>query len=402
LMGLLILAQVLSVSQTSGLRPLTIPEILRKGFAPYLMGRLLLSDVADIRPNTAGIAKVILGLSALAAFECFVQMNVLNTILGRRFGLLEAGEGYRWGLKRAHVTFDHPIFFGMGLVLLLPWAMQAARFARTGAGPKWWRLLPAVLAAALVATVSRGPQMAAIATAGIYFFFRFRRIRIPLLILVVVLGGTAVTFKDELVEGLSLIAGEKPADGDVRVITIDGEEYEYSGTNHRVLLFKVYDRPAREAGAFGYGPEMKGVEIEEQLVMRFASIDCHYLLFTLQYGYLGIGAFLILTLGTLLNLTLVAWRTELPQSALAAGLCGALLSVAVLLMSVWFSPDFAGVWLFSAGLAAGLPSFMGTATADRMPAVPDVLNTPPLLPPAQTRDSDARPRPAHAPRRQPR
>ena len=36
-------------------------------------------------------------------------------------------------------------------------------------------------------------------------------------------------------------------------ITIDGEEYTYTGTDHRWLLFKVYAKHMANAGLFGMG-----------------------------------------------------------------------------------------------------------------------------------------------------
>ncbi|MFO0822175.1 MAG: hypothetical protein U0792_03490 [Gemmataceae bacterium] len=350
----LVLVQVVSQYHAGSFRPLTLPEICRKWVGPYLMGRTLLGSTDDIRDNISGIAKVIAVLTVLAVAECFLQINFVNKALGRTFSLLEAGEGYRWGLKRAHVTFDHPIFFGMGLVLLLPWAIEAARLAREGQGPAWWKYLPWAMAAALFSTVSRGPQIAGIATAGIYLFFRIPRLRIPFA-LVAICGGLMITaFKEELVDLLAVVAGEKSAEAEVRIIKIDGEDVEYTGTNHRVLLFRVYADAIDKAGFFGSGSELKGVEVEEHLSQRFSSIDCHYLLFYLQHGKAAIAAFLILTAGILLILGRLAFRRDLQQSALAAGLFGALLSVAVLLVSVWFSPDFSAIWLFSAGLAGRL------------------------------------------------
>jgi hypothetical protein len=350
----IVLAQAVSQYQANSLRPLTVPEIARKWLFPYLMGRFLLTNTDDIRYAVKGLAYVIVFLSSLAVGECFIQINFINTILGKTFGLLEAGEGYRWGLKRAHVTFNHPIFFGMGLVLLLPWALEASRLARNGEGPRWWRLLPLAMAAALFATVSRGPQIAGIATTAIYYFFRLPKIRIPFILLVVGVGITANTFKEELVDLLAVIAGEKSHQEEGKWIFIQGEEVEYTGTNHRVLLFRVYDEAMQKAGWFGYGTELKGVELEESIAERFSSVDCHYLLFFLQHGYLGLGAFIILSLGTLISCSRVAFKIDRPESSLAAGLFGALLAVAVILVSSWFSADFAGIWLFSAGVASRL------------------------------------------------
>lgn len=255
----------------------------------------------------------------------------------------------------------------MGLVLLLPWALEAGRRAKAGDGPRWWRALPWLVAAALFATVSRGPQLAGMATAAVYLFFRAPRLRVPML--VVALGGGLGGYaaKDQIVDALAVVAGEKGKDAAPTLITIDGEEVEYTGTNHRVLLFRVYDDAVKRAGPVGYGSDLRGVELEESIAQRFESINCHYLLFYLQTGYLGLGAFLILTAGILPNLGRLAFRRTSPLSGLAAGLFGALLAVAVMLMSVWFSPDFAGVWLFSAGVAGRLPLLARSPAAAERP-----------------------------------
>ncbi len=116
---------------------------------------------------------------------------------------------------------------------------------------------------------------------------------------------------------------------------------------------------------------MKGVTIDESLEQTFGSVDCHYLLLLLKHGYLGVSAFLILTATVLLKLGRIAFQYEKPQAALAAGLLGSLSGVAFLLVSVWFSGDFAGVWLFSAGVASSLQSLVsqeGSVTQSETPA----------------------------------
>ncbi|MFO0935869.1 MAG: O-antigen ligase family protein [Gemmataceae bacterium] len=385
-----VVVQLVSQYQTGNLRPMTPLEIGRKWLLPYIMGRWFLGTADDLAAALPYIGRVLIVLTVLAVFECVSKINPLNTILGKTYALLEQGEGYRWGLKRAHVMFDHPIFFGMALVLMLPWALEAMSQSFAGKGPHWWRFLPVAMAASLFATVSRGPQIASIATMGVYFFFRLKSLRLPLFVVAVIVGLIGYTQRHEIIDLLSQFAGEKNVE-EIRYIEIEGEEVEYSGTTHRVLLFRVYAEAIRNAGLFGYGYELKGVSIDESLAQRFGSIDCHYLLFLLQNGYLGCGAFIILTLGIILNLARLAWRTEYSQSALAGGLCGSLAGVAVLLISVWFSPDFAGVWLFSAGLAASLPSLIPSEAtretetiAGSLPATDTPRPTDPL-------------RPAHAP-----
>lgn len=370
----LILAQIGSQASAGSLKPLTVIELARKWVLPYLMGRLLISEIGDLRAAYRTMMVIVVILTILAIFECAVQLNPINMLLGKRYDLLEQGEGYRWGLKRAHVTFDHPIFFGMTLVLLLPWTLETRRQSILGQGSRWWRMMPWLIACGLFATVSRGPQLAAMATVGIYAFFRLSERRLTFLMIFLGAACVAYTQKETLIDALSCFAGEKNVE-EIRFITIDGEEVEYSGTNHRLLLFRVYSQAIDQAGLFGFGYELKGVLIDENLAQRFASIDCHYLLFFLQHGYLGCGAFLILTLTILIKLIRRAWNPTDAIGSFAGGLAGALASVAVLLVSVWFSPDFAGVWLFTAGLATRLLEVNLTDTPPSSEATDNVSST---------------------------
>ncbi len=406
----IIMVQAVSQYHADSMRPFTMLEIGRKWLIPYLMGRWFLGSLDDIPTVLKIFAPILLILTGLTVFECFVKINPINTALGMRFGLLEEGEGYRWGMKRAHVTFNHPIFFGMMLVMMLPWAFEASRLCRQGGYPKWWGWMPRLLALCLFCCVSRGPQLAGMFTAATYYFFRLPKIRMPVVLLLGIVGPIGYLNKDVIVELLGKAAGEKQED--IKLIMINGEEYEYTGTAHRMLLFKVYDEPIQNVGFFGYGTQLKGVTIDESLEQTFGSIDCHYLLFMLWHGYLGVGAFCILTLTILLKLGRLAFQIEKPQSALAAGLLGAMFGVAILLVSVWFSSDFAGVWLFSAGLASGLQSLVSNEVKpapDEEPTLQNQLETParsrrfltPIRPPqpeehhASQRNS---PHPDHQPR----
>jgi len=87
---------------------------------------------------------------------------------------------------------------------------------------------------------------------------------------------------------------------------------------------------------------------------RFLSIDFHYLIHYLKYGYLGIATFVAFAISVICNLAREAWTRDGPSSDLAAGLFGAFVAVAIMLRGVAFSFDFAATWLFIAGLSATL------------------------------------------------
>ena len=352
LVVVLVLIQAYSQLRIDRFGPLTGPEIARKWMAPYVVGRLFLGSLRDLDRVFPLACKLFMALSVLALVEAVAKVNLLNRALGKTYGLLEQGEGYRWGLKRAQGPLDHPIFFGMVLVLLLPWAIEASNRAWKRQAPRWWLLLAPAMGGAILVTVSRGAQIAAAITLFVTVFFQNPRWRIAIVLLAIFGGIGAVAGKELLGDALSKWAGENHEE--TRLIIINDEEVEYTGTNHRILLFKAYEKAIAETGLFGYGYELSGIELEESIAQRFGSIDDHYILFLLQHGYAALAAFLILACLSIFDLGVIAWDMEHPAACFAGALCGAMIAVTISLLSVWFAPDFGMIWLFCAGLASNL------------------------------------------------
>ncbi|MFO0953741.1 MAG: hypothetical protein U0835_21810 [Isosphaeraceae bacterium] len=396
----LFLVQVYTQRRIGRFGPLTAPDIARRWVLPYVAGRVFLGSADDVARVLPVASKLLMGLATFAVVEAVTKVHLVNRLLGKNFALLEGGEGYRWGLKRAQGPLDHPIFFGMMLVLLWPWVDEAARRAWRGRGEKWWLALAGMMAAAVVVTVSRGAQISLVGTVGVTAFFRMPQYRLRMFVAAVVLGGGGYVAKHELSEVLSKWAGEKAEE--VRIVEINGNEYEYSGTNHRVLLFKAYEQAMVDTGAFGFGYEMLGIELEEAVAQRFSSIDDHYIRFLLQYGYVGLGAFVLLSLVSLIDLARVAWDVRQEVSGLAAAQFGGFAMVTVGLLSVWFSPDFGAVWLFSAGLAGNLRC-LPPSEAPAAPEPPTDSDADEPEEPAGFAPPPLRPRivPAHPPYRTP-
>lgn len=337
---------------SGGLAPLTAFDIAFTWLSTYVVGRLFLQSPEDLK-DLVPIAKTILLLvCVLALVEAFSKMNPVNTLLGKRFGILESGEGYRWGLKRAQGNVSHPIYNGFQLILFLPLALEVARCGWRSAKLSWLSVLtPVVLGAAIIVTVSRGAQLGYLIACGVAFFLMVPRFRIPLAVTAVTAALALYSVKDVLVDTLGQMAGENTEE--VRMIEIDGEEVEYTGTKHRLLLLQVYRRPLEEAGFFGWGGAMAGVKIDPELEQRFGSIDSHYVLFHLQYGRLGNGLLIVLMLLTTWYGVRAAW-TDSSLQPLAAGLAAGFVSLAISMTSVWFAPDYAAIWLFNAGLVCNV------------------------------------------------
>ncbi len=345
--------QVVSEYKVGIFGTLTVPELIRSWALPYFLGRFFLGSASELQGALRPFCKAMVGLSAFAMFESVTKLHLVNKALGKVYGVLEQGEGYRMGLKRAQGMTDHPIFFGMMLVLFLPWAMTAAGLAKSGRDtPRWWKAVPWLMGGALFGTVSRGPQISALATVYVATFFARPKWRVAMALLAIV-GGTAVYTGRELVmDQLQKAIAEE--DEEPIYVNIDGEEELYTGTRHRVLLFKVYAEALANAGLFGYGLQMTGIDLEESLAQRFGSIDSTYVMFYLQRGYSGVVPFVLLELCTLVQLGGVAWKGRGPVAGLAGAMFGAMAAVDVGLFTSWFAPDFGTVWLFLAGFAANL------------------------------------------------
>jgi hypothetical protein len=350
---LILLFICICVSQFSvdRLRPLGPAELARKWLIPYIAGRLFIGSVKDLKRVAPLMSLAIIIVCAMALFEAVFKINIPNKVLSRQYSVLEAGEGYRWGMKRAQGSMEHPIFFGMALVISIPWALHGMELAREF-GRKWMKWAPWALAIGLFATVSRGPQICSLGPVVTYFFFRKPKLR--LLILGLGLAGGLLLFagRDQILGILGKWAGEK--NETVTMIEINGEEYEYTGTMHRILLWKVYREAIEKLPSFGYGLELKSVPLDDDHANRFGSIDSHYLMFMLQHGYFALGLFMLLGCLCACNAGTIAMKRGHPAATLAAGLFGATIAVMANLTSVWFSPDFGGLWLFGIGLASTL------------------------------------------------
>lgn len=352
-MGLLFLSIMTTLFLKERIAPLTPIEFGRQFLLPYLAGRLFLQRSKDIEEVAPVLSRLLLIVTVLGILEALSRKNLVNEVFGMRFGLLEAGEGYRWGMKRAIGNVRHPIFNGLMLVMLLPWTVAVHHFWKRGPNRKLWRQMPLMGAAAIFFSVSRGPHAAAIATGGIMTFFRKPLLRVPIAVGAITLAVIAVGARDQIMHFAGKLAGEEEADEN-SFVSIDGEPYEYTGTKHRALLNIAYAEAIVRNDTWGYGAGLVNVPIPDDAKQRFSSIDNHYLMFYLQFGWSGFILFHCLQVCAVLQVFFCAWNTKHGRSILCAGLTGSFVGVGMLMKSVWFDADYGAVWLFCAGLAGCL------------------------------------------------
>lgn len=344
------LSEIVSALLNGELRPLTTPSLART-YLPYVVGRMYLGSETDIARAARPFALACLAIAALTAFECVSKVNVLQVVTGRRFSLLERGQGYRMGLRRAQGNVEHPIMMGNLLVLTLPWVLVLARSARFGIARPGWRLGPWIQGAGLIGTLSRGPILGGVAAAAGSAFFRRPRLRVPLALA----GAGALAFSfmggDDLVSALS-----ESVDDQEQTIVIGDQEYTYSGTRHRLLLYEIYGQQMAEAGLFGLGGDRGKSDLEEGALNKFWSIDNHYIGIVLARGYLYTALFALLVASCAWTLGRLGLGPEGPRAWLAGDLAAALASVALVLFTVYMSASFGAAFYFAAGLAGNLRS----------------------------------------------
>jgi len=362
---IVLIVAVVTVSQilNKSVSPLAPLDPIRLYALPYLVGRMFIRSARDIERCLPVACWCLAVVCLYAIFEGVSGKNIMEMAIGRPWKDVEAGsangvvggeelDSVRFGLKRAYAGQTHPIYFGLTLAMLLPWAIEAAVQSWNGRGPWWWRLVPLFVLAAVFTTGSRAAQICSAIVIYLMMFQAVPRLR-PLMVLTVLFGGIGFFFlRDEVIELLqNYVAENKEGDSFVK---IDGEQYEYSGTKHRDLLEIVYKDAKETTGWFGYGTLILKLPRDSDMDERFVSIDNHYLLFMLQYGVVGVAVFLLLAGSVAWNLLPLIRGAVGPAARLTAGILGGVGGCLIAMRGVWLSPDFSTVWLFGAGLSVAL------------------------------------------------
>ena len=349
----IVVAMTISQFAARSVAPLAPFDPFREMAFPYVIGRLFLQTARDIESILPVVCRCIMFLAAYALFEAVTKINPIEIPFGRTWGKgSEELDSVRWGLKRSYGLQTHPIYFGLTFAMMLPWAIEAAMQAWQGKGPRWWQLVPAAALVGVVCTGSRAAQVCSILVIATMIFHAVPRLR-PAALLLVALGGIFIyVARDEIIQVLANYVNEGKSNE--TMVKINGIDYEYSGTKHRDLLDIVYADAIDQAGWLGFGNMLIRMPRDETMDERFFSIDNHWLLFYLHYGYLGLAVFILFSVCVMWNFLPPFLGKTGPTGRIAAGLLGAVGGCLMAMRSVWFAPDYACVWLFCAGLSVSL------------------------------------------------
>lgn len=291
-----------AVSQAAGDRMLgqstaSIFELfdsLCKVVVPYMAGKLLIERDNAREATVKRIVTLIAAASPIGMYEFRGLDNPWRMLFGPFF----KGEEIPWatqlrgGFGRISGPFAQAEVAGMMIVFGVLLALFLGKNSRWG---ERFRSMPALrlrkssavallLLLALSMTQSRGPELALVIAIPIAWIGRSRRVlRTAMLVLLVLVVGGGVAY-----ESLASYAATKAP---------TSEEQETAA--YRAVLLEDYLPMAEHSGPWGLGPHF-------QTIGKYESVDNEYLFVALTDGYIGLGSFLILSAGTVYNLTMAA------------------------------------------------------------------------------------------------
>lgn len=359
LVGLLAV-HVVSDSVNDGFQWSTLLRAYGEWALAYIAGRLAIQEIGDLRRLTPIVCVVGMLLAGWAMVEAVTRVNPADEIFGRRPPEQFPFTVVRMGLKRAEGPVRHPIFFGTLQLLLLPWSLEAAAQSAAGRRPRWWLAAPWIATAGILATVSRGPTLALAATAYLVALGYRPAWRRVLLAAGVAAAVLLFIGRQQVVEVLHAVS-EEPDLGPNGRILVDGQEVAYTGTMHRVLLWRVYARAMERAGWIGFGTDRTtGFPVrvpfgpEDTQTLRYLQfIDNAYILFDLRLGRLGVFAFVCMIAASAVYLVRLG-RPGHECRLFCLSLAAVMTAVMLELFTVWLPHDFGFVLFWSTGIGAGL------------------------------------------------
>ena len=318
--------------------------ILLSDALPYVVGRGLVRS----RPvlGAVALATVAVGtvLSVFALAEHAGTPNPFFTWVSPTF---QAGQWAhaetRLGSVRAEASFGHPGAFGLYLVAVLALSLALALTARTAGRQLVLFGATGVVAAGLVATLSRGPIAAAVVACGVVLAAAVGRVAVTRLVLVSI-----------LVLGLSVGTGVTATLSELRASSTTEDSREALSAQYRLRILDTVLDPSqfsllgKSAAVTPDGEQAGSLSELTNERTNLKSVDSEYGL-----TYLTSGLFALLTL-LLVGCILVRWSflrgLDLLERAWVVGSA----VVAVDILTVSLQTQQAELWWFGTAVVAGI------------------------------------------------
>jgi hypothetical protein len=250
---------------------------------PYAVFRCLALSVRVRRAVAWGMVGSALLLSGVGIAERLTDTNPFFTLVKPRYlAAIWAIPEHRFGSTRAEASFGHPIAFGMFLAVVTVLVLSLAREGRHHA---LGLAATGLIVTGLLATLSRGPIVAA-GVGGLLWFVSRRRQLTPRDVVVVLLmaaGLFAVPAARETVTGLASSSF--------------GNTSEASSADYRLTLLDVAREPS-QFSMLGHTPTRLGGQPDrtDRAGNKVGSVDSEYIRLYLNNGLLTLLPFAVLAL----------------------------------------------------------------------------------------------------------
>ena len=342
--ALIPICNCITIANNGELSPLTLPSMGIQ-VLPYVVGRIYLRRTDDLQDAMRPIVVACAILCPIVIAESMTGINPFRLVLDHQIRSI-----LRHGYTRATGACANTHDLGLYLLLFTPWLLEARRRSRLGIAPRWWRFAPAFNLLSSLATLSRGPILAIFSTMWINQFFQRQNLR-KLILAVTLLGGFIGYFlQDDIQWYLMAFSGETELFAEKsEIITIDGEEHVYTGSTHRILLYKVWRNQMETSGMFGYDSNF---ERPNGQLWKFWSIDNNYIYTRVRRGWVGLQLFNLLVLLTLYRTGRLALSEGRCLAPFAGSLFSAVATFALSMFTVSCGPTLAVGFYFFVGLAA--------------------------------------------------
>lgn len=368
---LMFLTHVLADSMAAGLT-LALPcRAYGEWFLPYLAGRFAIRDRNDLRVIAPWVVGVLVILGISACIETVTKVNLFEQVFGNRPVELAKRSVERFGLKRAFGNAMHPIYFGMLIVVLMPWQVCLWKSFESSRVRAMAAFAAVTTLAGIVCTVSRTPLMTVLVTVSLVLALRYRPLRWPLGLSIAMAIAGFLAFPIPVTDAISRWTGG----GDrVRLIEVDGKVVEFSGSRSRLLVLPTYADALLKAGPTGYGsealstfpPKIPYMEGKAELSDSMKVIDNAYVVMALRFGWLGGSCLVMLFLAAIMTgLSLHFDRPDQLLPGTIACLLTVIASFSLLMVSMNY--DFGFPILWTMGILSGLASARSRQCAERNP-----------------------------------
>jgi hypothetical protein len=290
----------------------------------YFFGRYLFESKEARVSVVKRFVYLLFVVAILSVYEYRLAMNPFEIMFSVLFKMPSFFlQQLRWGFARVAGPFGHAILAGIMFVsafLFQLWLNANDRWEPKFKKAKWlpWKKttwITIVLAGGVWMTQSRGPWMGGALGFIIFLATRAKRLKSGItkaLVLMLVLFGVFYVVTDRYTD---------PGD---QAMSSDKENAVY-----RRQLITNYMPAVKAGGMLGWGRDWPRVPGQD-------SIDNFYLLTTLEYGYAGLGLFVVMAVVTGFRLLRAAWTFKNREDAtFALCLLGIFVSITATLTTVF-------------------------------------------------------------------